>query len=77
MQLVQGIELKYREQSFNAPLIKVRINQQNFQVKEDINPHKATWRNNLMSFETGSLWDIIELRIYETNVKTINLVTAF
>jgi len=33
---------------------------------EDINPHNAKWKSKFMNFETGSIWDNIEIRFYGT-----------
>ena len=35
------------------------------EINEDINPHKAQWKQRLLEFDTQSLWELLEIRFFD------------
>ncbi len=61
--LVKGTDLKYREENFR-PVMEFRIGNQRVLIDEDVKALKASWRHNLIEFETHSQWDMLEIRFF-------------
>lgn len=65
--LVSGIDFKHGSEPFN-PVFELRVGNQRTIVDEQVNPMKAVWQNKRRKFETYSLWEELELRIFDDQV---------
>ena len=60
---MSGTDLKHGTEPFN-PIFELRVGNQRTIVDESVNPMKATWQHKRRKFETYSLWDEFEMRIF-------------
>ena len=61
--LGEGVNLMYRKESFR-PILEFKIENIRYKNSEDVQSTKANWKNKLYEFETQSIWELLELRIF-------------